>query len=81
MLNLRQVDEKSKGLGTNGCETIPKSALRFNASALIGNMGESLQFGDDDLQDGEDESVPTHVSSAELEMNDQSNDAIVEESV
>jgi hypothetical protein len=93
MLNLRQVDEKSKGLGTNGYETIPKSALRFNANALIGNMGESLQFGDDNFQDEEDESVLTQGSSAESEMssdvlsirqeevNDQYNNAIVEDGV
>jgi hypothetical protein len=69
MLNLRQVDEKSKGLGTNGYETVQKSAIRFNPDALIGNMGESLQFSDDDnnFQDGGDESVAAWGSFADLE--------------
>jgi hypothetical protein len=57
MLNLRQVDEKSKGLGTNGCETVQKSAIRFNPDALIGN----------NFQDGGDESVAAWGSFADLE--------------
>jgi hypothetical protein len=92
MLNLRQVDEKSKGLDTNGCQTIPISTLRFNPNAFLGNIGESLQFGDDDFQDGEDESVLTQgsltneemssdVLSSLHEVNAQYDNAIMEESV
>jgi hypothetical protein len=46
ILNLRQIDEDSGSLhhNFNGDSTAQKSTIRFNVNAIVGNMGESLDF-------------------------------------
>ncbi len=46
MLNLRQVGKTPEGLPSD--TTIPRSTLIFNSNVLVGNMGESLAFGEED---------------------------------
>jgi hypothetical protein len=57
MLNLRQAD------GASDTTTQNRSTIRFNMNNLVGNMGESLEFGtnnyDDDTEDNVDESTAT----------------------
>jgi hypothetical protein len=56
MLNLRQANETSDGATTHN-----RSTIRFDVNNLVGNMGESLQFGtrsyDDDTEDSVDENI------------------------
>jgi hypothetical protein len=58
MLNLRQVNETSDHLHTT------RSTIRFNTGILVGNMGESLQFGtqthDGASDDNVDEDIAVH---------------------
>ncbi|KAI0804582.1 hypothetical protein BC629DRAFT_1189999 [Irpex lacteus] len=66
MLSLRQANanttESRTGSGTQ------RSTIRFNSDVLIGNMGESLEFGaDSDLQDGGQDESDAHSESSRLE--------------
>jgi hypothetical protein len=61
MLNLRQVDENPE-------TTTHRSTIRFNMSIAIGNMGESLEFGtqsvNDNLANGPDEDGIAHLTES-----------------
>jgi hypothetical protein len=65
MLNLRQVDQNTKNLHSN---TADRSTIRFNMSAALGNIGESLEFGtqkfDDNLEDESDVNVVAPLSES-----------------
>jgi hypothetical protein len=64
MLNLRQINTESGSLSPNGISTVQRSTILFNPNILVGNMGESLEFGtrneDGDLEneEGEDTAIP-----------------------
>jgi hypothetical protein len=60
MLNLRQSDGRSGSLHSNAYNTTREhqSTVRFNAGAIIGNMGESLEFG---KAPGHDDSLENEV--------------------
>jgi hypothetical protein len=62
MLNLRTFDESSES-HVDGCETTRRITLRFDTSVIVGNMGESLQFGEqnyeNDLEDASEVSTPS----------------------
>lgn len=73
MLNLRQVDENSESSRASGYGTTHMLTIRFNANAIVGNMGESLQFGtqshdDDSLQDEADEKWNTAAPLSNLSV-------------
>jgi hypothetical protein len=57
MLNLRQANE------TSDTTTQSRSTIRFNVNNLVGNMGESLEFGtnnyDDDMEDNVEKNTAT----------------------
>jgi hypothetical protein len=62
MLNLRQADGI---LHTTRQDTVNRSTIRFNADILVGNMGESLQFGtqnydEEDTEESVNENVTAH---------------------
>lgn len=52
MLNLRQVGKTPEGLPSD--TAIPRSTLIFNSNVLVGNMGESLAFGEEEGHDHSD---------------------------
>jgi hypothetical protein len=53
MLNLRQANSPSESSRSNGRDTTQRSTIRFNASIIVGNMGESLDFGQNDTWEDE----------------------------
>jgi hypothetical protein len=61
MLNLRQADENPES-------TTHRSTIRFNMSISIGNMGESLEFGtqgvNDNLEDESNENGIAHLTES-----------------
>jgi hypothetical protein len=67
MLNLRQVGENSNNPRTSH-EMAQRSTLRFHANFIVGNMGESLDFGaqrhNEDLEDEIDEDVGAYPGSS-----------------
>jgi hypothetical protein len=63
MLNLRQVNETSDHLHTT---TRNSSTIRFNANILVGNIGESLQFGtQNNIEGWEDNDVDKDIARDE----------------
>jgi hypothetical protein len=68
MLNLRQIDENSRSTLSDGYDIDHRSTMRFNTSAIIGNIGESLEFGtqsddNNDLENEQAEDVALHSGS------------------
>lgn len=57
MLNLRQVNPLAGW--SEQQSTGQKSTIRFNAEVLVGNMGESIRFGEDS------EEAVEHITSGE----------------
>ena len=69
-VRVRQVDQTAGDSQTESEDSGQHSAIRFNANIFIGNLGESLKFGDsddsDDMDDRNGESGVAQVSNAEL---------------
>jgi hypothetical protein len=75
MLNLRQANRALESSRYSGHDTTHRSTIRFNASIIVGNLGESLDFGQDDNWENEvaenapasssDSSIPADARSIE----------------
>ena len=58
MLNLRQVNVDSNRSYSHGYDMAHRSTVRFNASIIIGNLGEPLDFSSqNDLEDESDDDI------------------------
>jgi hypothetical protein len=70
MLNLRQINVDSERSHSDGGDTARRSTIRFNATIMVGNMGESLQFGvqsyDNGWEGAEGEDVAIPLSDLEM---------------
>jgi hypothetical protein len=72
MLNLRQVGENLNNVHTDfdGYELAQRSTIRINANAIVGNMGELLDFGhqshNDFLEDDMNQNNATYSGSSML---------------
>jgi hypothetical protein len=67
MLNLRQANRASESPRSNGHDTPHRLTIRFNASIIVGNLGESLDFVQDNNWENEvDENAPASSSDPSI---------------
>ena len=68
MLNLRQVNVDSDRPHSHECDTAYRSTIRFNASIIIGNLGEPLDFSSrNDMEDESDDKIAARSSTSSVD--------------